>query len=539
MFVLVVVVEVYALQFIRMTLRKHWHLQVCYLYVYLLLFVGLQLKLRSFKQMMTEAVDHLFIANVVTGTFIYVAVMYREKVYNSQAKSKFKDEANAILTIDRIRRSQMLLYTKLQHEVQNAMIAIEGTVAGMLSAVLSNKQVSSEEEEGAMREDEAIAEMRNVLSSVILVKRSIHHHDMIRQINDRTYITRNVWETLHNIVSMLTEGERRIIVTYGEGIERANGKILPTDFLLDADALCFVMADAIRNAKKYGPRGHKVKIFFDYDGEYLTVDCQNMTDDQYEPLTQKRIKNIFAREANQALRGFVSSNLGLPAAYDAARFLPDVVLNFYDNHSDPRFGVEPDFKIVVHFEVKYKCKSRRSEIDDLRLPENLVGFAIDDSLVARRTSALLMERVLKLKKTHVMGKTKQEVLNAVPKILGIEQGYEMAGIVLLDQNIDFADGTRILGTNIAKILHDQGFDGLVVILTANSSRSENALYMKVPGVDCVCGKHMTTTQKKSIIIRTWHSANNNRCRRRKRWNIAQGDLDEMGSVVSSISDGER
>ena len=115
-----------------------------------------------------------------------------------------------------------------------------------------------------------------------------------------------------------------------------------------------------------------------------------------------------------------------------------------------------------------------------------------------------MERVLGLEDCYVLGETKKEVLDSVRNILGVLGGKRRAGIVLLDQNIDFPDGTRILGTNIAKILHNNSFKGLVVILTANSSRTENAVYMKVPGVDCVCGKHMTTTQKKNIIIKAWH-----------------------------------
>ena len=522
-----------------MTLRKHWHLQTCYLYSYILLFVVLQSELMKFDPFESDslqnewrghegdhddkvlsAIDHLFSANIVTGTFIHMAVMYREMHYNKQAKNKFKDEANVILAIDKIRRSQMLMYMQLQHEVQNAMIAIEGTVAGMLSAMLGNEVVSPDEgagNAGETREDEVVTEMKNVLSNVIFIKRSIHHHDMIRQINDRNYITRSVWESMDDIISMLTEGEKNVCIKYRRGIERINGKIQPTDFCLDADALCFIMADAIRNAKKYGPQDQEVTICFDYDGDYLTVDCQNKVNPlKYKPLTHQRIKQIFAREADQALKGFVSSNLGLPAAYDAARFLPNITLNFYDNHLDPRYGVDPNFNIIVHFEVKCKCKSRRSEVYALHLPAHIVGFAIDDSLVARRTSALLLEKVLKLDKVTLLGETKEEVLSAIPKILGVEEGYEMAGIVLLDQNIDFSDGARILGTNIAKILHDEGYNGLVVILTANASRSDVALYMKVPGVDCVCGKHMTTTQKRNVIMKSWHRKRNDR-RPRKSW----------------------
>lgn len=83
------------------------------------------------------------------------------------------------------------------------------------------------------------------------------------------------------------------------------------------------------------------------------------------------------------------------------------------------------------------------------------------------------------------------------------------------QNIDFHDGTRILGTNIAKILYNHKFKGLVVILSANSSRIEEAIYMKVPGVDCVCGKHMTTTQKLNRIKSAW--AEKNKPKRRRPW----------------------
>ena len=124
---------------------------------------------------------------------------------------------------------------------------------------------------------------------------------MIRQINDRVYETKCLWENLQDIVSMLTEGERNIKIVYGDSIECEQ-----IDFYIDGDALCFIMADAIRNARKYSaPRGI-VTILFDYNGEELIVDCQNGVGNKYEPLTQIRIKKIFAREADQALKGFVS-----------------------------------------------------------------------------------------------------------------------------------------------------------------------------------------------------------------------------------------
>jgi len=439
-YVCIIIAEVYLLEFTRMTIRKHWHLQISYLYIYILLIFVLQYYLLIFPQTPYKILD-LFFHNFFTGTFIYVGVMYREFVSYQQARKKFINEAKSIYTLDKNRNTQMRVYSKLQHEVQNDVIAIEGTVAEMLSTLFNkverpgsaNDSTESINVDPSM-EEEAVSEMKNLLANVIMVKRSIHHHDMIRQIDDKSYITRKTWEGLDDIIAMLTEGERNVNVVFGDGIvSEGGGKLPPYEFYLDGDALSFLMADAVRNAKKYSPGGEQVMMVFDFNGKELIVDCQNKVGSKHKALTAENIENIFAREADLANRGFVSSNLGLPAAYHTAKFLPEMELNFYDNHEHQNYG-EGNFEVVVHFEVTCTCEMRLGSINkEGSFPVGLVGVAIDDSLVARRTSSLLMTRYLNIEEYYILGVNQKEVLDVVPKIMGRVEGYKKADIILLDQ----------------------------------------------------------------------------------------------------------
>ena len=74
----------------------------------------------------------------------------------------------------------------------------------------------------------------------------------------------------------------------------------------------------------------------------------------------------------------------------------------------------------------------------------------------------------------------------------------------MDQNLDFGASGMIFGTRIAVELRRKGFKGIVAIMSANSSRLEEDVYLKVPGVDCVCGKHLAINNKKARITTAWH-----------------------------------
>ena len=88
-------------------------------------------------------------------------------------------------------------------------------------------------------------------------------------------------------------------------------------------------------------------------------------------------------------------------------------------------------------------------------------------------------------------------------VLGNVSGFAKADIVIMDQNLDYAGHEMLYGTHIAAELHKRGFMGILVIMSANSSRLEEAIYKKVPGVDCVCGKHLTINHKNNKIISAW------------------------------------
>ena len=161
-----------------------------------------------------------------------------------------------------------------------------------------------------------------------------------------------------------------------------------------------MFADAIRNANKYSPQGHTPTISIDYDDEgRLTICCRNKVDpSRHKTLTADEIVKIFAREANLAKRGYVSSNLGLPAAYAAATFLPGYNLQFYEDEDK-----------TVKFVVTLNAPSKFFNIEE-KLPNNLVGVACDDSLVSRKTAKMFMDRKLGLsEESYVLGETREEV----------------------------------------------------------------------------------------------------------------------------------
>ena len=212
-------------------------------------------------------------------------------------------------------------------QILNAVIEVEGSVAEILSSILDNEHTNLDpsigDDNSKSVDRELIGEdLNNILMKAIKIKRNIHNHDMIRQIGDKTYMMKRTLETAEDILDMLTEGE-------GKGVNAALGESIGGDkrkvvkYLLDCDALSFVMADAVRNANKYSQKGHVPTLSIDYIGGHLVVKCKNKTDPaRHKPLTKEEVQKIFARESYNASRGYISSNLGLPAAYDAAKYFP-------------------------------------------------------------------------------------------------------------------------------------------------------------------------------------------------------------------------
>ncbi|GMH57436.1 hypothetical protein TrST_g9632 [Triparma strigata] len=487
---------------INLVVKRYYHCAITHIFSYIAIFFMFQSHVQNsilanadpnIRSNLNSLVDE----NKFTGFILIFAVMYKEYVDNSFARAKWGEERWNVWKTKTSIRKKMERYKILQHKIQNAVIEVEGIIAEALTKIIEfHKDVLSEKKEFAVMDvNERITyDMENILQKAIKIKRNIHSHDMIRQIGDKTYQEFRNYESTEDIISLLTEGEgSQVKVVIGESC-RSHSEGQVQKFLVDSDALSFVFADAIRNANKYSPQGHTPTISIDYDDEgRLTICCRNKVDpSRHKTLTADEIVKIFAREANLAKRGYISSNLGLPAAYAAATFLPGYSLEFYEDEDK-----------TVKFVVILNAPSKFFNIEE-KLPNNLVGVACDDSLVSRKTVKMFMDRKLELsEESYVLGETREEVLMCTDYVLGNVPGFAKADIVIMDQNLDYAGHEMLYGTHIAAELHKRGFMGILVIMSANSSRLEEAIYKKVPGVDCVCGKHLTINHKNNKIISAW------------------------------------
>ena len=62
------------------------------------------------------------------------------------------------------------------------------------------------------------------------------------------------------------------------------------------------------------------------------------------------------------------------------------------------------------------------------------------------------------------------MLNIVNYALGKVPGFPKPDIILLDQNLDFGGSGMLFGTGFATVLKKKGFEGIISIMSANSSR---------------------------------------------------------------------
>jgi hypothetical protein len=76
-------------------------------------------------------------------------------------------------------------------------------------------------------------------------------------------------------------------------------------------------------------------------------------------------------------------------------------------------------------------------------------------------------------------------------------------LVFLNQNIQTKDNRTIFGTDISRRLREKGYDGFILIASANASSADIAWYSELGTVDCVLGKHMSLQMKRSAVIKAY------------------------------------
>jgi len=153
--------------------------------------------------------------------------------------------------------------------------------------------------------------------------------------------------------------------------------------------------------------------------------------------------------------------------------------------------------------ISYVCPGSVSVASPVSsFPLDLYIVGIDDSLIGRKMLKKLFEK-LGAKKSVIMGSVGTLAELEEAERLVISGGDGRPQLVFLDQNIQTKDNRTIFGTDITKRLREKGYDGFIVIASANASSDDIVWYSELGTVDCVLGKHMSLQMKKSAVIKAY------------------------------------
>ena len=130
-------------------------------------------------------------------------------------------------------------------------------------------------------------------------------------------------------------------------------------------------------------------------------------------------------------------------------------------------------------------------------------FSLDDAPSLLKQYTRMLHRYLQASESLVAGTTRAEVEAAVDIAMGrttplLEPASVVvpADIVTLDYDLGHP---RFVGTDIAARLHEEGFKGLVCILSGGSAEDLEA-FLHMPGVDMVCGKEVRLKSLAPILL---------------------------------------
>ena len=303
---------------------------------------------------------------------------------------------------------------------------------------------------------------------------------------------------------------------------------MPCDLLLDWNLLWHGLSNGVSNARKYGDK-RRVRIELQYADGQLVLQVVNRVDRE----AQARLIASHGSDSTHLLhtRGegstAMSTNVGSQALLACARLL--------DGSVALRFSLD---------ETRLVLKVAAQRPASMALSESLVVWFLDDDPTTRRryraawlkppldpASRVLPELGLSPKATDAAMRTfVADVLAASPR----------PGALLLDQNLQsqvLPTENVTTGTEITRELRKAGFDGTIVIRSANVSRHITEEY-KAAGADAVVSKD----QERDALLDALHAATNRTTR-----GEVDGDYDyttipllDLGDVVwSQIEFSER
>jgi hypothetical protein len=354
---------------------------------------------------------------------------------------------------------------------------------------------------------------------------------MFVQIQTGSYVARTTLDSLSGWASQLTKIYN---VKVCGAVERY--------FSLDWGMLELVFYDAYTNAQKYGHQEKEpwVELEIRESDSVLALRVCNVADPAAPEITDDMAKRIL-----QGGKGACYASTRGPASTSICTSDGIGMLNALK--SVKSFGGEMKFyqttlsvggelnervtrlEIVVPFE-KSSSPSRTCSIHNInaepvnkdksqehRSAEREVDaegprcISVDDQLpMLKLYDRMLHQKFLRSSRSATIGARQGDIENAVDIIMGRKtEALEICDEVMPFHivTLDYHVGHRLKGTDIARQLNEEGFMGVVCLLSGGSV-DELSSYLQLPGIDMVAGKEEKLAILARRLISKWGEKKN-------------------------------
>lgn len=379
----------------------------------------------------------------------------------------------------------------------------------------------------------------NIVGELTLLQEYIDNtsNDELKKTTVNDYLSRGIFESIHiqkcirslKIKSDILENKEKIRYTsinlykLFEIFNYKYNKILtikiPKDFVIysNEDILYNIFQNAIKNAVKHGKINGNIELILYNENNVLEIILINKPGKNNETILklqeEKGLNFIFNNDISNDNVGTLDSTF---------KGLCDMKLLSNTINSEVSLVFSDDkvvFKLI--FPEKYYNQTVDSVSIDI-LPgvccdKDIYFLGIDDQNISRIFLFNLAKKLdinidkVKLEPNDlkgnmyrdeeylkIFGRTSKEVI--LNNIVFICKKWEnKASIVVLDQNIDFTSSI-IYGTDITKILRNNGFNGVILIRSANDNDSDENIYIDA-GADGVLSKTITIKDCNDIVER--------------------------------------
>ena len=331
---------------------------------------------------------------------------------------------------------------------------------------------------------------------------------MFVQIQTGSYVPRTTLDSLSGWASQLTKIYN---VKVCGAVER--------HVSLDWGMLELVFYDAYTNAQKYGNQEKKpwVELEIIESDSVLAVRVCNVADPAAPEITEDVAKRIlqggkgpcYASAGRPASTSICASDgIGLLNALKSVKSFGGELKFYQTTHSNERVT---RLEIVVPFEqssspsllasvaepVNKSQEHRSAEEVDAEGPRCI---SVDDQLpMLKLYGRMLHQKFLRSSRSATIGARQGDIENAVDIIMGRKtEALEICDEVMPFHivTLDYHMGHRLKGTDIALQLYEEGFMGVVCLLSGGSVDELNA-HLQLPGIDMVAGKE----EKLAILAR--------------------------------------